>query len=76
MAYAWAGFGAAFGPAIIFSLYWKGMTRAGAMAGIVVGGLTVMIWKELSGGLFDLYEIVPGAVLSSLAIVVGSRFGR
>jgi sodium/proline symporter len=70
VAYAWAGFGAAFGPALILSLYWRRMNRYGALAGIVVGGLTVVIWKQLSGGLFDLYEIVPGFIFSMLSIVV------
>jgi sodium/proline symporter len=73
VAYAWAGFGAAFGPAVLLSLYWRGMNRWGALAGIVVGGLTVVVWKPLQGGLFDLYEIVPGFVASALAIVVVSR---
>ncbi len=73
VAYAWAGFGAAFGPAIVLSLYWPGMQRLGALAGILVGGLTVILWKQQSGGLFDLYEIVPGVVLSLLAIVLVSR---
>jgi len=72
VAYAWAGFGAAFGPALILSLYWRRMNRYGALAGIVVGGLTVVIWKQLSGGVFDLYEIVPGFILSMLSIVVAS----
>jgi len=76
VAYAWAGFGAAFGPAIVLSLYWPAMTRNGALAGIVVGGLTVIIWERLSGGLFDLYEIVPGAFFSVIAILIGSRFGQ
>jgi sodium/proline symporter len=74
VAYAWAGFGAAFGPAILLSLYWARMTGAGALAGIVTGGATVVIWKSLEGGWFDLYEIVPGVVLSSLAIVIVSRW--
>ena len=72
VAYAWAGFGAAFGPALILSLYWQRMSRDGALAGIVTGGLTVVIWKQLEGGLFDLYEIVPGFLLALLAIVVVS----
>jgi sodium/proline symporter len=72
VAYAWAGFGAAFGPAIILSLFWDRMNANGALAGIIVGGLTVVIWKPLSGGLFDLYEIVPGFVASMLSIVVVS----
>jgi sodium/proline symporter len=70
VSWAWAGFGAAFGPAIVLSLYWERMTRAGALAGILVGGLTVIFWKQLAGlgGLFALYELVPGFVLSWLAI--------
>ncbi len=73
VAYAWAGFGAAFGPAIILSLYWRNMNRNGALAGVMVGGLTVVIWDTLSGGLFDLYEIIPGFLFSMIAIVVVSR---
>lgn len=72
VAYAWAGFGAAFGPALILSLFWRRMNRYGALAGIIVGGLTVVIWKQLSGGLFDLYEIMPGFIFSMMSIVVTS----
>jgi len=72
VAWAWAGFGAAFGPAIVLSLYWEGMTRNGALAGIVVGGLTVVVWPQLDGALFDLYELVPGFLLSCAAIVAVS----
>jgi sodium/proline symporter len=72
VAYAWAGFGAAFGPTLILALFWHGMSRNGALAGIVVGGCTVIVWKQLSGGLFDLYEIVPGFVLSVAAIALVS----
>lgn len=70
VSYAWGGFGATFGPIILLSLFWKRMTRNGALAGIIVGGLTVLIWKQLSGGLFEMYEIVPGFVLSLGAIVI------
>lgn len=72
--WAWAGFGAAFGPAIILSLYWPRMTRAGALAGIVVGGLTVILWKQGAGhgAIFALYELVPGFILSALAIWIVS----
>ncbi len=70
VAYAWAGFGAAFGPAILFSLFWTPMNRNGALAGILVGGLVVITWERIEGGIFDLYEIVPGFLFSSLAIVV------
>lgn len=72
VSYAWAGFGAAFGPALLFSLYWKRMNRAGALAGIIVGGVTVVVWGNISGGIFEIYEIVPGFVFASIAIVVAS----
>ena len=72
VSYAWAGFGAAFGPAIILSLFWSRMNRQGCLAGILVGGITVVVWKQLSGGLFDIYEIVPGFILATLAIVIVS----
>jgi sodium/proline symporter len=72
VAYAWAGFGAAFGPAILMSLYWKRMTRNGALASIIAGGITVLVWKQF--GWFGLYEIVPGFVLALIAIVVVSLF--
>jgi sodium/proline symporter len=70
--YAWAGFGAAFGPVLVLSLYWRRMNWAGALAGVIVGGVTVVVWKQLSGGLFELYEIVPGVVLATIAIGVAS----
>ncbi len=72
VSYAWAGFGAAFGPALIMALFWRRMNTAGALAGIVVGGVTVVVWAEMSGGIFDLYEIVPGVILAYIAIVVAS----
>ncbi len=70
VAYAWAGFGAAFGPAVLISLFWRRMTRLGCIAGIVVGGLTVLIWKQFEW--FSLYEIVPGFILSCVAIYIVS----
>lgn len=72
VAYAWAGFGSAFGPVILFSLYWKRMTEKGAIWGIIIGGIVVLVWKQLTGGIFDLYEMVPGFLLASIAIVVFS----
>jgi SSS family solute:Na+ symporter/sodium/proline symporter len=77
---AWAGFGAAFGPLVIFSLYWKKMTQQGALAGMLTGAITVLIWiyapiaidgQSLSS---MMYEIVPGFIMASLAIVIVSRF--
>ncbi|MBF0312731.1 MAG: sodium/proline symporter PutP [Oligoflexia bacterium] len=75
VAYAWGGLGAAFGPLILFSLYWKRMTRYGALAGMIVGGSTTIIWKHLiapMGGIFAVYELLPAFVLSTLAIVLVS----
>lgn len=71
VAYAWAGFGAAFGPAILMSLFWKRTTRLGIIAGIIVGGVTVLVWKQLA--LFGLYEIVPGFIFSLIAIYFVSK---
>ncbi|MBW8311546.1 MAG: sodium/proline symporter PutP [Rhizobium sp.] len=73
VSYAWAGFGAAFGPVVVLSLFWKRMTRNGALAGMLVGAATVIGWKQLGTGL---YEMVPGVAFATLAIVVVSRFGR
>lgn len=75
VAHAWAGFGAAFGPVLVLSLYWPRMSGLGAIAGILVGGSTVLLWSRLEGGLFELYEIVPGILLATLAIVLVSRYG-
>ena len=78
---AWAGFGAAFGPLILFSLFWPHMNRRGALAGMVTGAGTVLLWIYLPLGpdgftLSDwLYEMVPGFLLSSAAIVIFSRYG-
>lgn len=74
VSYAWAGFGAAFGPVVILSLVWKGMTRNGALAGMLVGAATVIVWKNWIG--LGLYEIIPGFILATLAIVIFSRIGK
>lgn len=74
VSYAWAGFGAAFGPVVILSVLWKGMTRNGALAGMIVGAVTVVVWKNWIG--LGLYEIIPGFILATLAIVIFSRIGN
>lgn len=74
VSYAWAGFGAAFGPVVLFSLIWKRMTRNGALAGMVVGAATVLVWKQYAW--LNLYEIIPGFLFSSLVIVLVSLSGR
>lgn len=75
VSFAWAGFGATFGPIMLFSLFWKRTTRAGAIAGMLTGGVMVFVWNLLLrplGGLWDIYELFPAFVLSCIAIVVVS----
>lgn len=74
VSYAWAGFGACFGPTMLLSLYWKRMTLKGAYAGILVGGVTVLIWKQFAW--FGLYELVPGFILSTIAILIVSLMDK
>jgi len=71
VAYAWAGFGAAFGPLILLSLYWRGVTRNGALAGMLVGAGMVVLWRQI-GNPLGLYEMVPAFILSAVAIVAVS----
>ena len=71
VAYAWAGFGASFGSVMLFSLFWGRMTRAGAIAGMVMGALVVVVWKNFFGFL-NVYEIIPGFLFASLAIIIVS----
>lgn len=74
VSYAWAGFGAAFGPVVILSVLWKGMTRNGALAGMLLGALTVILWKNFFAWT-GLYEIIPGFILATLGILLFSRIG-
>lgn len=73
VAYAWAGFGAAFGPIIILSLYNKNISAVGALAGMITGAATVLIWKQIEGGIFELYELLPGFVFSLVVILIFSK---
>jgi len=79
VSHAWAGFGAAFGPMILLSLYWKRMTAAGALAGMLVGAATVLFWVYAPLTIAGLplsqtvYEIIPGALLSTVAILMVSK---
>ncbi|MDZ7671689.1 MAG: sodium/proline symporter PutP [Halanaerobiales bacterium] len=75
VSYAWAGLGASFGPAILFSLFWKKATRNGVLGGIITGGLVVIIWKNFFA-YTGLYEIIPGFFLSALVIYIISYFGK
>lgn len=74
VSYAWAGFGACFGATVLLSLYWKRMTLKGAYAGVIVGGLTVLIWKHFEW--FGLYELVPGFFFSVAAIIIVSLMDK
>lgn len=73
VSYAWAGFGAAFGPTIILALFWSKFTQFGAIAAIISGAITVVVWKQLEGGIFELYEIVPGFIAALLAGIWASK---
>ena len=75
VSFAWAGFGAAFGPTMLFALFWKRSNKWGALAGMITGGAMVFIWKYLiapMGGAFAIYELLPAFICASIAIVVVS----
>lgn len=75
VSFAWAGFGAAFGPVMLFSLFWKRTNRNGALAGMIVGGVMVFVWKYLiapHGGIWGIYELLPAFICSCITIVVVS----
>ncbi|WP_294376743.1 sodium/proline symporter PutP [uncultured Clostridium sp.] len=77
VSYAWAGFGCAFGPVIVLSLFWEKMTRNGAIAGMIAGGLTSALWPLLklhfTASIFQLYEMIPGFAVSLVAIYIVSK---
>lgn len=75
VSFAWAGFGAAFGPVMLFALFWKRSNRNGALAGIIVGGVMVFVWKFLIrplGGAWDIYELLPAFLIACAAIIIVS----
>ena len=75
VSFAWAGFGATFGPVMLFSLFWKRINRPGAIAGMLSGGVMVFVWNLLlkpMGGIFGTYELFPAFVISCIVIVVVS----
>lgn len=79
VSFAWAGFGATFGPLMLFSLFWKRTTRAGAVAGMLSGGAMVFIWNFLikpMGGVWGIYELLPAFIISSIFIVVVSLISK
>jgi sodium/proline symporter len=75
VSFAWAGFGATFGPIMLFSLFWKRTNRWGAIAGMLSGGAMVFFWKLVIrplGGIWNIYELLPAFIVSSIVIVVVS----
>ena len=75
VSFAWAGFGAAFGPVMLFALFWKRSNRNGALAGMIVGGVMVFVWKYLiapMGGIWNIYELLPAFVAACAAIIIVS----
>ncbi|MDR1930202.1 MAG: sodium/proline symporter [Treponema sp.] len=78
VSYAWAGFGASFGPLVLFSLFWKRTTFPAAVAGMLSGGIMVIVWKNLiarQGGVFAVYELLPAFIISTLVILIVSLAG-
>jgi len=78
VSYAWAGFGSAFGPVLLLALFWKRMTRNGAIAGMVTGAVMVIFWKEIAVNRMgsELYEMIPGFLSAAAAIIGVSLLGR
>ena len=75
VSFAWAGFGAAFGPVVLFALFWKRSNKWGALAGMVTGGVMVFVWKYLvapMGGALAIYELLPAFLCACVAIVMVS----
>ena len=75
VSFAWAGFGASFGPLVLFALFWRRTNMQGALAGMLTGGIMVFVWKYLVrplGGNFNIYELLPAFILSCLAIIIVS----
>lgn len=75
VSFAWAGFGAAFGPVVLFALFWRRSNKWGALSGMIVGGIMVFVWKYLIrplGGAWDIYELLPAFLMASIAIIVVS----
>ena len=75
VSFAWAGFGAAFGPVVLFSLFWRRTNKYGALAGMLFGGVMIFVWKYLIrplGGAWDIYELLPAFIVASVAIIVFS----
>ena len=73
VAFAWAGFGGAFGPIVLLSLYWRKLTATGALTGMIVGAVTVFVWGNVEVLTSHMYEIVPGFIINLVVAVVVSK---
>ena len=76
VSYAWAGFGSTFGPLVLLALFWRNATAKGAVAGIIAGATVVIVWHNLHGGIFDVYEILPGFIACLMLAVVVSLLDK
>ncbi len=75
VSFAWAGFGAAFGPVVLFSLFWRRMNKWGALAGMLSGGISIFVWKYLVrplGGAWNIYELLPAFIVACIFIIAVS----
>ena len=75
VSFAWAGFGAVFGPVVLFALFWKRTNWQGALAGMISGGVMIFVWKYIIsnfGGIFEIYELLPAFIVAMVVIVVVS----
>ena len=77
VSFAWAGFGAVFGPMVLFGLFWKRTNKWGALAGMLSGGITIFVWKFVvrkacAGTILDIYELLPAFIIACIFIVVVS----
>lgn len=76
VSFAWSGFGGTFGPLILLALYWKETTAKGAIAGLICGGVTDVVWHYLEGGIFNVYEIIPAFLVCLLVTIVVSLLDK
>ena len=75
VSFAWAGFGATFGPVMLCALFWKRANKYGALAGLVAGGIMIFVWKFIvrpMGGILDIYELLPAFIVALIAIIAVS----
>lgn len=74
VAFAWAGLASAFGPVVVGALFWRNMSTVGALMGVILGAGSSIVWHLNSGGIFEIYEIIPGFIFGTLGILLGSKW--